>query len=105
MKHKHKILAVEPAMQLKILQFAKQQNDVQTQSALKEEISAYLGECWQNEEARTTAFEVLDAQQNYQATIDAGQVNIHIGLQPVKPWEFWIIEIQQMESKEADSGH
>ncbi len=41
-------------------------------------------------------FVQCDSTNNYQATIDAGQVNIRVGFAPVKPAEFVIIELQQI---------
>lgn len=41
-------------------------------------------------------FVICNSTNNYQATIDAGQVHIRVGFAPLKPAEFVIIEIQQI---------
>ncbi len=41
-------------------------------------------------------FVLCDASNNYQATIDAGQVHVRVGFAPLKPAEFVIIELQQI---------
>ena len=46
--------------------------------------------------AKEAFFVQCDSSNNYQATIDAGEVHILIGFAPLKPAEFVIIDIQQI---------
>jgi uncharacterized protein len=78
-------------------------NDKPLWTAIKRDVGAFLTQLWRQgalvgSRAEEAFFVKCDRETNTQEDIDAGRVNIVIGLAPVKPAEFVIFKIGQTQS-------
>lgn len=84
-------------------------NDERLWKTLRRDISAYLTRLWatgalQGSSPQEAFFVKCDAETTTQADIDAGYINVEVGLATVKPAEFVVIRIGQTVETAASTG-
>lgn len=84
-------------------------NDRPLWQAIKRDVGAFLGRIWRDgalmgRTAEQAFFVQCDESINTQDEIDAGRVNVNVGIAPVKPAEFVVFRVSQGASVEESSA-